>query len=124
MATNKRTFFKKQIKKDIKMYTNDDIFEIIRIHLYEMYHSKIGNMERIQRNSNWYTDLGLDSFDRAEFYTWIEEKFAVRFSFLHCTTVGAISSKIYEKLPEKYKSGNIQQISFLQRIKQKFVKTK
>ena len=98
-------------------YTKNDIFEIITNHLHETNYF----LPEIKPESNWYTDLGLNSFDKCEFYAWAEEKFAIRIPFIYFTNIDSLVEVIYRQLPAKYKPANTKQQSLLERIKQKFI---
>ena len=94
-------------------YTKNDILEMVKDHLYNQHQF----MPQIKPESNWYTDLGLSDWDKYEFYAWAEEKFAIKVS-TYFSTVDALATDIYKRLPAKYKQ---QQPSLFQRIKQKFI---
>lgn len=101
-----------QKKYDIK---KQDVFNTIIIHLYEQYPFM---PETIKRESNWYSDLCLTSWDRCEIYSWAEQEFAIKIPS-HLTTVGALSDEIYKQISIK-KPNNVKKTNLLQRIKQRF----
>ena len=97
------------------MYSKEDFFKIIEKHLYEEYGIYFATPE-----SNWYKDLELNNIQKQDFFKWIENKFNVQlpyFYFLNLKTLcEVISAEQTKKLVQT------QRTTFLQRIKQIFVK--
>jgi len=92
-----------------KQLTTDEIFNIIYKHLYKKY-----EIPYTKLTSNWYKDLGLNSFQLADFYKWVEKKFNIKMPYFYFTDINKLCAVIYIEMEKPYTK-----TSLVNRIRQK-----